>query len=106
MADQVDPAVKAERAARLATLERRLRADYFARLVGQRLRVLVESPLPGQPDRVAGTACRYATVHAPAAGLQAGQLVDLTAATSHGDHLEAKPVVAGGGQAALASGAC
>jgi threonylcarbamoyladenosine tRNA methylthiotransferase MtaB len=92
MADQVDPAVKAQRAGRLAALERDLRARYFERLVGRDVRVLVESPLPGHPGWLAGTACRYATVHVPAGELKAGQLVDLRVERSGGDFLQAMSI--------------
>jgi threonylcarbamoyladenosine tRNA methylthiotransferase MtaB len=89
MADQVDPAVKAERVARLATLEHKLRADYFDQLVGWSVQVLVESPVPNRPDWLAGTACRYAPVHLPAGNLVAGSLVDVQVTRSAGDFLEA-----------------
>ncbi len=61
MADQVLPAVKADRGRRLAELEGRLRERYFASLRGRRLQVLVESPAE-QPGRMLGTSCRYAPV--------------------------------------------
>lgn len=61
--DQIDAEVKAERMRRLAALEVALRDDYFGKLVGKPLRVLVEKI----DDGVAfGTSCRYATCAFPA----------------------------------------
>jgi threonylcarbamoyladenosine tRNA methylthiotransferase MtaB len=62
MTPAVDGGVKAERCARLAELERRLRRDYFQSLLGRRLRVLVESRRDAVSGRVLGTSCRYAPV--------------------------------------------
>ena len=62
MPDQVPPPVKADRCRRLAELEIELRERYFRDLIGRRLQVLVESPLPERPGRMIGTACRYAPV--------------------------------------------
>jgi threonylcarbamoyladenosine tRNA methylthiotransferase MtaB len=111
MTDQVQPAAKSDRTARLAALERQLRERYFSRLVGRKLRVLVESPHPARPGWLAGTACRYAPVHIPTGNLAAGdlsagnlsagtrptkdpmigRLVDLVIARAAADHLEAAP---------------
>jgi threonylcarbamoyladenosine tRNA methylthiotransferase MtaB len=62
MAGNVPPQVKAERAARLAEVERELREAYFRSLVGRRLTVLVEGPSDQTPGAWAGTSCRYAPV--------------------------------------------
>jgi threonylcarbamoyladenosine tRNA methylthiotransferase MtaB len=74
MPDQVAPAVKAERAQRLAALEARLRDRYFARLIGRELQVLVESPAQ-TPDAVFGTTCRYAPFELPGMGASMGHFV-------------------------------
>lgn len=76
MPDQVAPHVKAERGQQLAQLEHELRAAYLDKMIGKRLRVLVESG--EDTDRVGGTACRYVPVQlggASAAGV--GTLVDV-----------------------------
>ena len=65
MPDQVPPPVKADRCRRLAELEIELRDRYFRELIGRRLQVLVESPLPERPGQMIGTACRYAPVELP-----------------------------------------
>ena len=65
MPDQVPPPVKADRCRRLAELEIELRDRYFRELIGRRLQVLVESPMPERPGRMIGTACRYAPVELP-----------------------------------------
>ena len=51
---------KSDRVHRLAVIEKRLRQDYFATLLGRELRVLVESH-EGSDHQ--GTSCRYAPVH-------------------------------------------
>lgn len=78
MADQVSPAVKAERVARLAELERALRERYFRSLLGRRLRVMVESPAEAL-GRFVGTSCRYAPVELSCAPQREGQLVEAAA---------------------------
>src|SRR5262245_41655327 len=70
LADNVPPAVKAERRERLLQLEREMADRYYSSLVGERLDVLVEGADPQRPGNVRGTSCRYAPVsfrgHAPA----------------------------------------
>ncbi len=70
LAERVPPAVVAERRRRLLALERELRDDYQASLMGRSLDVLVEGADPDRPGHVRGTSCRYAPVsfpgHAPA----------------------------------------
>jgi threonylcarbamoyladenosine tRNA methylthiotransferase MtaB len=65
MSAQVPPEQKADRARRLAELERDLQNQYFAGLIGRRLRVLVESPASERPGHMVGTSCRYAPVVFP-----------------------------------------
>lgn len=60
MADQIPGDVKAERMQRLAALEKEMRRDYFERLIGKQLRVLVEEESQGNAGRRLGTSCRYA----------------------------------------------
>ncbi len=61
--DQIDAEVKAERMRRLAELEVALRDEYFGKLMGKPLRVLVEKIDKGVG---LGTSCRYATCAVPA----------------------------------------
>ncbi len=75
MPDQVSKSEKGERLQQLAQLEDRLRRDYFQRLVGRSLRVLIESPT-AETGRFIGTSCRYAPVVLPAGDADLGQLVD------------------------------
>ncbi len=65
MSGQIAPDVKADRCRRLAFLEGRLRDDYFRRLIGRRLRVLIEGSIADRLGRVVGTSCRYAPVELP-----------------------------------------
>jgi threonylcarbamoyladenosine tRNA methylthiotransferase MtaB len=62
MADQVSAGEKADRAARLAELELRLKLRYFESLLGSRLEALVESPVVARAGWMTGTSCRYAPV--------------------------------------------
>jgi threonylcarbamoyladenosine tRNA methylthiotransferase MtaB len=96
MPDQISPRVKALRRERLLTLESRLRARYFASLRGQRLRVLVESPLRERPGHMLGTSCRAATVELAADPSQRGHFAWITAGETHqGRILAADPSTAG-----------
>jgi threonylcarbamoyladenosine tRNA methylthiotransferase MtaB len=85
MPDQVPPQIKADRAARLAELENKLRARYLDSLVGRKLQVLVEST-DEATQRSQGTSCRYATVEL--AGNHAeGTLVPVRITTARTDAL-------------------
>ncbi len=72
MGDQISPALKAERGAKLAELETELRQQYFQQLVGQRLQVLVEK---ADHLEAMGTSCRYAPVRFPQGSVQEDDLV-------------------------------
>jgi threonylcarbamoyladenosine tRNA methylthiotransferase MtaB len=82
MPGQVPAEVRRARCRRLAELELQLRRAYLRRLVGRRLRVLLESHPARRPDLLVGTACRYVPVELVAGGQVAGQLVDVSI---HGD---------------------
>ncbi len=88
MAEQVSPAVKAERGRRLAELESRLRERYFSSLRGQRLEVLVESPAE-RPGRMLGTACRYAPVELTGDSRLAGRFAQVEAGEALGGCIQA-----------------
>mgnify|MGYP002626014169 CR=1 FL=1 len=90
MPDQVDAGVKAERARRLADLERQLRKQYFESLVGRELEVLAESHSEATA-MLAGTACRYAPVELPADAARVGRFVRVTAQSVADDRLQAVP---------------
>ncbi len=62
MPDQTPAEVKADRVKRLQSISAELRDAYYRRLLGKRLRVLVESPAADRPNRMVGTSCRYAPV--------------------------------------------
>lgn len=94
MAGQVAPEVKAERCRRLALLETELRDRYFARLVGRKLRVLVESPVEGRDGFMVGTSCRYAPVIFPGSVEQRKQFVDVVARWAASGRIEAVPAYA------------
>jgi threonylcarbamoyladenosine tRNA methylthiotransferase MtaB len=90
MSRQVSKRAKQERGRELAAAEAELRDDYFAKLVGMRLRILIESPL-AEPKRAGssptpatfvGTSCRYAPVELDARTRQVGQFADVVAGPS------------------------
>jgi threonylcarbamoyladenosine tRNA methylthiotransferase MtaB len=74
MTGQVSPAVKSERAQRLAELEATLRERYFASLLGRHSRVLVETASPAD-GTVAGTTGRYAPCELPGGADSIGTFV-------------------------------
>lgn len=75
--DQLTKKLKQERVHRLAEVEAETRDQYFRTLRGDRLRVLVETPVEG--GRYVGTACRYAPVELDATEQQDGQFVEVVA---------------------------
>jgi threonylcarbamoyladenosine tRNA methylthiotransferase MtaB len=89
MSGQVPAAVKAQRAERLAELAQRVRAGYFAALAGERLQVLVESPIPDRPGRMLGTACRYAPVELAGDWEISGRLIDVLAGSVEDGRIQA-----------------
>lgn len=62
MPEQIPKRVKSARGRELATLEAALRRDYFERLRGEPLQVMLEAELADRPATMAGTSCRYAPV--------------------------------------------
>jgi threonylcarbamoyladenosine tRNA methylthiotransferase MtaB len=75
MRDQIAKATKAERFQRLVEIEAASRARYFQQLVGEPLRVLVESASEDPAFPWIGTACRYAPVKL--SNGQPGELVEV-----------------------------
>ncbi|MGH9551713.1 MAG: radical SAM protein, partial [Terriglobales bacterium] len=76
MPNQVPKHVKQERSRRLAELEARLLRRYSESLLGRRLQVMVESPLPDRPGCAYGTSCRYVHVVVPAVAADYGKFRD------------------------------
>jgi threonylcarbamoyladenosine tRNA methylthiotransferase MtaB len=71
--------VRRRRAAELARLAGRLRADYFESMLGRPIRTLVESLLPGADGRVIGTSDRYIPIELDGCEKSIGQFVQVTA---------------------------
>ncbi|MHB8862724.1 MAG: hypothetical protein ACYC6N_09985 [Pirellulaceae bacterium] len=89
MPGQISKSEKADRSQRLSAIERQLRGDYFQRLVGKTVRVLVESGTAGAADRRRGTSCRYAPVELPARLATIGQLVSCVPYAADDERLHA-----------------
>jgi len=79
MPDQVPEPIKRDRANALIKLAERCRRNYFRRLTGRELQVLVESPLKTPLGRLVGTSDRYTPVELAAHGVSPGQLVRVVA---------------------------
>jgi threonylcarbamoyladenosine tRNA methylthiotransferase MtaB len=87
MPDQIDGRIKQQRAARLDSLSQQLRRDFFGRLVGRRLQVLIESADGRQPGFLHGTSARYAPVELSGMLDQVGKLIEAEAAALSADGL-------------------
>ena len=92
MPSQISPEVKALRVERLKALAERLQGRYYDQLIGNNLRVLVQSSWPGRLGIMSGTACRYAPVALALPSNREGKLVDGVATARHGDHLMVSPL--------------
>lgn len=93
MPDQLPKQLKQERGRRLAEVEAELRDAYFASLEGMPLRVLVETPVDGEPAKVVGTSCRYAPVVLPAESAPAGEFVEVVAGLARDGKIEVAEVL-------------
>jgi threonylcarbamoyladenosine tRNA methylthiotransferase MtaB len=89
---QVPAELKADRSRRLAVLERELQNQYFAGLIGRRLRVLVESPAAERPGHMVGTSCRYAPVLFAGNVSQRKQFVNVQADSTLDGNIEGRLV--------------
>ena len=85
----VSPDEKRERMLRLAALEKRLTARYYAALMGQSLSVLVEARPARRAGFVLGTACRYVAVEVPGTQSDLGRLVPAVGAAIDPDAIVA-----------------
>jgi threonylcarbamoyladenosine tRNA methylthiotransferase MtaB len=95
MPNQVPAHVQQCRARELARVESELRDRYYRRLLGRRLRVLVETGergarSEGRDSVWSGTSCRYATVELPATTSDEGSFLDVTATEVRGDRIVAQ----------------
>lgn len=97
MSDQISESVKAARCKHLTELEAQLRDRYYRQLAGQRLRVLVESPVKDRPGRMLGTACRYAPVELPGTIAMRRQFANVTAGSVENGRIVATTVDFRGG---------
>jgi len=86
MPGQVDPRLKSARVQELKAIEGELRHAYYRRLLGRRLQVLVESPIPGRPLHAVGTSCRYAPVEV-SGDVRFGHFADVLANRLQGDRI-------------------
>jgi threonylcarbamoyladenosine tRNA methylthiotransferase MtaB len=99
MPNQVPKHVQQARSRELAAVEVELREAYYRRLLGRRLRVLVESKLASGEQSIndagagqsrawwSGTACRYATVELPTKRQAEGRLVEVVAGEIRGERI-------------------
>ena len=93
MEDQIPGNIKSERGAIVKQLETKLRADYYEKLVGQRLQVLVEKVSEGfEQNAAVGTSCRYGQVEIDAEGVSDNDLVDVVVTEARADRMIAKRV--------------
>jgi threonylcarbamoyladenosine tRNA methylthiotransferase MtaB len=95
MPHQVPNDVKTARSRALIEIESELRKEYFSRLTGKSLRIIVESPLAHHPGQMVGTACRYAPIQLPASPtVEPGRLVDVVATLAMPDRIVGQPLLA------------
>ncbi len=93
MGNQIPKSVKSERGAIVKQLETELRADYYQRLKGEKLQVLVEKVSEGfEQNAAVGTSCRYGQVEIAADGIADNDLVDVVVTEARSDRLIAKRV--------------
>lgn len=76
MPDQISKQEKSDRVARLTEVGDSIRTSYFDSLIGEQLRMMVETT---RDDLQLGTSCRYAPIEIPANNLPHGQLVNVVA---------------------------
>lgn len=77
MPDQVPGRIAMRRAEELGKLGDTLRARYFRELLGHRLQVMVEMPIPGRPGWVGGTSDYHAPVAVPGGKELFGRFVEV-----------------------------
>jgi len=87
MSHQISKKIKAERGRELTQIESELRKTYFNSLIGNQMRVLVETVVDQATHRVAGTSCRYTPVELESDSIPLGQLVAVKAVNVQDDRL-------------------
>ena len=87
MGEQVEKHVKVERGKELALLETELRNDYFGRLVGEPLQLMVER---SESNVATGTSCRYARVQVPDSTATESSLISVRISRAEPDFLVAR----------------
>jgi threonylcarbamoyladenosine tRNA methylthiotransferase MtaB len=92
MTDVVTKQVKKERRHQLAEIEQQQREQYFQRLLGRPLQVLVESAATDQPGWLQGTSARYVPVKLQGPTSWIGQLIPATARGVENKHILANPL--------------
>ncbi len=90
MPGQLSKQVKSERGRRLAELERELCDEYFRRLIGRRLTVLVERDCDDSAGYLQGTACRYAPVVVAGDPSRVGQLVEVVTQSAENGRISSR----------------
>ena len=93
MDNQIPGNIKSERGAIVKQLETELRADYYQKLVGEPLQLLVEKVSEGFDRNAAvGTSCRYGQVEIDADGVNDNDLVDVVVTEARADRMIGKQV--------------
>ncbi len=92
MTDVVTKQVKKERRQQLAEIEQQQREQYFQRLLGRPLQVLVESAVKDQPGWLQGTSARYVPVKLQGPASWNGQLIPVTARGVENQHILGNPL--------------
>ena len=75
MTDQIPKSIKSQRGRVLKELETELKHEYFKRLIGERLQLLVEKV--DQDGIASGTSCRYAQIRVEAPDAKENSLIDV-----------------------------
>ena len=93
MDNQIPGNIKSKRGAIVKQLETELRADYYQKLVGEPLQLLVEKVSEGFDRNAAvGTSCRYGQVEIDAEGVSDNDLVDVVVSEARADRMIGKQV--------------
>ena len=87
MPHQISKQIKTERGRELTQIESELQKTYFTSLIGNPMRVLIETVVDQATHRVAGTSCRYAPVELESDSSSLGQLVAVKAVNLQNDRL-------------------
>ncbi len=90
MPEKIPHEVKQDRLVRLQQVEAEVRDEYFRRLLGTPLQVMIEGASEYLPSGFAGTSCRYAPVEIDAENLQPSTLVDVVGHEVRGGRILAR----------------